>query len=443
MQKSTRSILLILTVFYSGIVVATCNAQGTKTIKAPPKLQLHINIDHPDGMYKIDETVQFTITATRGKTEIQAGKIVYVIDDFGPNQIKKGMLPLSSDPQVITGKLTTPGFLRCRVSYRPKTGKVVSAIAGAAVAPLTIQPSLETPKDFDIFWKLQKEKLASIKMLSKLTPVKSSDKKVDLFDVQITSLGAPVSGYLAKPKNAKPKSLPIVLWVHGAGVRSSGLGTAATGAKRGLISMDINAHGIPNGKPAKFYSDLRQGALKGYPHRGREDRDKVYFKEMFLRMVRAIDFLTAQPEWDGKTVCVVGHSQGGAQALVAGGLDDRVTFIGTGVPAMCDHTGAAVSRVSGWPKFVPKDSKGQADLKITQVSQYYDAVNFAKRCKAEAIMSVGFCDNTCPPTSCYAAYNQLSGNKQIINKIQMGHAAPRDVQKKFFAALLKHAKKTK
>ena len=31
-------------------------------------------------------------------------------------------------------------------------------------------------------------------------------------------------------------------------------------------------------------------------------------------MVRAIDVLTAQPEWDGRTVVVYGSSQGGAQA---------------------------------------------------------------------------------------------------------------------------------
>ncbi len=34
-------------------------------------------------------------------------------------------------------------------------------------------------------------------------------------------------------------------------------------------------------------------------------------------MIRAIDFLTAQPEWDGRTVIVYGSSQGGFQALAA------------------------------------------------------------------------------------------------------------------------------
>ncbi len=42
---------------------------------------------------------------------------------------------------------------------------------------------------------------------------------------------------------------------------------------------------------------------------------------MFLRLQRAIDLLTARAEWDGKVLAVIGHSQGGGQALVAGGLD--------------------------------------------------------------------------------------------------------------------------
>ncbi|WP_298865024.1 acetylxylan esterase [uncultured Gimesia sp.] len=274
-----------------------------------------------------------------------------------------------------------------------------------------------------------------------LEPVEQPNQKIACYDVQVDCLGgAPVSGYFGKPKNAKPKSLPIVLWVHGAGVRSSSLGNAVKGAENGMLSMDINAHGIPNGKPAQFYKDLSQGRLKGYSHAGRESRETTYFRGMFLRLVRAIDFLTAQPEWDGKTIAVIGHSQGGGQALVAGGIDDRVTFIATGVPAICDHSGRAAGRINGWPKLVHTSKNGKPDPKMLEAGRYVDAVNFASRCKADAIMSVGFIDGTCPPSSCYAAYNLLQGKKRVINKPLMAHAAPRDVQDAFFAAILEHVK---
>ena len=52
--------------------------------------------------------------------------------------------------------------------------------------------------------------------------------------------------------------------VHGAGVRSSDLGSTVTWARDGFLALDINAHGLPNGKPDSFYSDLAKGELKDY-----------------------------------------------------------------------------------------------------------------------------------------------------------------------------------
>ena len=249
---------------------------------------------------------------------------------------------------------------------------------------------------------------------------------------------SPVSGYFGLPKDAEPKSLPAILWVHGAGVRSSSLGNAVKGAKWDMLSMDINAHGIPNGKPSEYYSDLSKGRLKDYRQAGRESRETVYFRGMFLRLVRALDFLTSRPEWDGKHLIVIGHSQGGGQALAAGGLDPRVTLIASGVPAICDHSGRAAGRINGWPKLVPMGEDGKPEPKSLEAGRYVDGVNFASRCKAQAIMSVGFIDTVCPPSSCYAAYNCLQGPKEIVNVPLMGHAAPAEIHSAFADCVLGH-----
>jgi cephalosporin-C deacetylase-like acetyl esterase len=281
------------------------------------------------------------------------------------------------------------------------------------------------PDDFDAFWSEQKMRLAAVPMNPRLTPVAAKAvTNVECFDVQLDCVGpAPVSGYYARPKGAKKKSLPIILLVQGAGVHSSGLANAATWCAKGLLAMDINAHGILNGKPEQFYKDLEQGALKDYPRAGRDSRETCYFLGMFLRAIRAIDFLTAQPEWDGKTVIVYGSSQGGFQAFAAAGLDERVTYIAAGVPAGCDHTGAKANRISGWPKLVPIGADGKPDEKVLQAARYFDNVNFAARTKAKgAFVTVGFIDLTCPATSVYAAYNSLPIPKQIYNDIPSGHA---------------------
>ena len=183
--------------------------------------------------------------------------------------------------------------------------------------------------------------------------------------------------------------------------------------------MDLNAHGLPNGKPKEFYDALAAGELKDYRRAGRESRETVYFLGMYLRLVRALDVLTAQPEWDGRTVVVYGSSQGGAQAIAAAGLDARVTFFVAGVPAGCDHTGGLVGRIAGWPKFI---ATGEAAApEVVAAVRYYDGVNFAARAKAPGFFTVGFIDTTCPPSSVYAAYNALPTAKGIFNDIPSGH----------------------
>jgi cephalosporin-C deacetylase-like acetyl esterase len=198
---------------------------------------------------------------------------------------------------------------------------------------------------------------------------------------------------------------------------------------------------LPNGRSAAFYKALAAGELKDYRVRGREDREQVYFKGMFLRLVRAIDFLTAQPEWDGKTLIVYGSSQGGFQALAAAGLDERVTFICAGVPAGCDHSGMKAGRIAGWPKLVAVDDRGQPVEASLHAARYYDAVNFATRARCRgAAVTVGFVDATCPPTSVYAAFNALTVPKKMHVDVLAGHTNTPGAVAFMQAAALEHAR---
>jgi cephalosporin-C deacetylase-like acetyl esterase len=382
---------------------------------ATTNYSLTVAADRPGAIYKCGETVAFTIKLLLDKQPVNNAEVNWTISKDGVPPTTNGKAKLTGGSATVTGKLAEPGFLQCRASFQGRT-----ALGGAAVDPLQIKPSLPVPADFDAFWAAQKKKLAAVPVNARLTPVRSSLTGVECFDLQADSVGAPVSGYFARPIGAKPKSLPIILTVHGAGVKSSGLGGPVGWAQKGMLALDINAHGLPNGKPAEFYENLRNGDLKDYRARGRESRETVYFLGMFLRLVRALDFLTAQPEWDGRTVVVTGSSQGGFQSLVAAGLDPRVTFFAAGVPAGCDHTGFKAGRVNGWPKFIATGETLPPN--VVEAVRYYDTVNFVTRTKAAGIITVGFIDTTCPPTSVYAAYNAVPGKKEIYNDILCGHA---------------------
>lgn len=204
------------------------------------------------------------------------------------------------------------------------------------------------------------------------------------------------------------KTLPIHIHYHSAGVKGSNLAEAVNGARQNRLSLDVNAHGNPNGKPPEFYANLQNTTLKEYLNIGLDSRETSYFLGMYLRIIRAIDFATAQPEWDGKNVVVFGNSQGGAQAILAAGLDQRVTEVNAGCPAFCNLMGSSLGQMAGFPfsarKLTPKE--------LTTVS-YFDAIYHVTRAKAKATFRIGLVDETCWSWCMFAAYNRYAGEKTL------------------------------
>ena len=242
----------------------------------------------------------------------------------------------------------------------------------------------------------------------------------------------PARGYFARPESAKPKSLPIVLLVHAAGVKGSWCrsepGNALRYAKmgKGTLCFDLNAHGMLNGQPEEYYVNLENNELKDYPYQGMDSRSDFYFRGMYLRLMRTLDYLTGLPEWDGKRILVIGESQGGGQALASAGLDKRVSAVVATVPAMCDWGGALAGRRGGWPQ--PFERGGNHAAMLTALP-YYDTAHLLKGSKATIFAEIGLIDNTCPSTSVYAAINQAKGKKIIFAVPYRPHQAPSNYMK--------------
>ena len=436
MKFRSWALRTILTVgLAGGLGLAWGPLRAAEAVAVKPAAVLTVVADRADALYRRGEAVTFTVKLELDGKPAADGEVQWTLTNDGVEPKRSGKATLAGGRATITGALEGPGFLQCRTTWQSGETKL-SALGGAGVEPTAIRPSQPAPEDFEAFWAAKIAALAAVPVNARFTPVKSPRDGVETFDVQADSVGAGVSAYLARPVGAKPKSLPIMLTVHGAGVNSANLGGAAGWAKEGALAMDLNAHGLPNGQPKAFYEALAAGALKDYRRAGRESRETVYFLGMYLRLVRALDVLTAQPEWDGRTVVVYGSSQGGAQAIAAAGLDARVTFFVAGVPAGCDHTGGLVGRIAGWPKFIATGEVAAPE--VVAAVRYYDGVNFAARAKAPGFFTVGFVDTTCPPTSVYAAYNALPTAKGIFNDLPSGHTTSAAAGKAMREAALGH-----
>jgi len=303
-----------------------------------------------------------------------------------------------------------------------------SATLGLLVDPENLRPGAKRPDDFKTYWADQKKTLKALRMEVKTSIV--TDEEIEsgysCVNIEINCLDPkPVRGYFAKPAIAAPKSLPIVLLVHAAGVKGSWCRSepknAMNYAKMGTLCFDLNAHGMLNGQPDSYYAELEAGELRNYYHQGLTNRDDFYFRGMYLRLLRTIDFLTRQPEWDGKRILVIGESQGGGQALVAAGLDKRVSAVVAIVPAMCDWLAPLTDRMGGWPQPFESDNSKEEMLKTLP---YYDAANILKDSKAIIFTEIGLIDMTCPSTSVYTAINQAKGEKIIYAVPYRPHQQP-------------------
>jgi cephalosporin-C deacetylase-like acetyl esterase len=359
------------------------------------------------GIYSKGEKIVITATA-----EKISGDSVHI------RILKNNNYPIASKALIQTGLTFTvfEGTFEEPCSIIAEvTSKEGSVSTGLVVAPELLKPGMACPADFKKFWKEEKKKLSTLKYEIKTTPVPGTEAGYSCVDIEINCLGPkPARGYFAKPESAAKKSLPAVLFVHAAGVKGSWCrsepGNAMKYAKMGAICLDLNAHGMLNGQSDKYYADLEEGELKNYFLQGIESRDEYYFKGMYLRLLRAIDFLARQPEWDGKRILVTGESQGGGQSLAAAGLDSRVSAVVALVPAMCDWFGPVVQRKGGWPQ--PYESKASKE-KMQKSLPYFDAANLLKGSRATIFVEIGLIDQTCPATSVYSAVNQSKGKKII------------------------------
>ena len=380
--------------------------------------------------------------STSGVASLEKGKYIYAVGEeivfvldgsasgastMRVNLFTNGTLtrtedvPTKGNPYKFTTSLKAPGWVSASVipldekgkpQPQPKKQPLLPNAIGALVEPEKLMPGVAEPEDFRQFWDACLAELAKVPMKATVKEIPAIQEKRGAFvlkDVRVSCVDdVPVSGYLVMPRNAKPKSLPAVVSYHGAGVSS-----AKPYYREGAISFDVNAHGIENGQKGPFYADLYKQKLEKYWLMGKESRETFYFKGMYLRAVRALQYVKSLPEWNGKVLVSFGASQGGAQSLAAAALDPDVTLCIADVPAMSDHGATVAGHRAGWPKFYSVKRGVPSDAALAKTVQYFDSNKFAKYIRCPVYLSTGLVDFTCSPTSVYTVYNSLNVEKHL------------------------------
>ncbi len=412
MQTRRTFIGLLAGVLALWSIVATA-----QTIKL---VNVNIAPQHGDWVYKPGETVKFDVSVTKNDVLLTNVEIRY---ELGPEMMpptKRDQMKLKDGTTTIdAGTMKTAGFLRCRV-YAKYDGKEYDGLATAAFSPEAIRPTAADPSDFMQFWNKAKADLGKVPMDARMTllPERCTDK-VNVYHVCLQNIqNSKWYGILTMPK--APGKYPAILKVPGAGVRPY-YGDMSNAA-RGAIVFEVGIHGIPVTLEPGVYDDLRAGALLNYFTNNLDDKDRYYYKRVYLGCVRSVDFIFSLPEFDGSHIVVTGGSQGGALSIVTTGLDSRIKGLVAFYPALCDVTGYLNGRAGGWPHMFNDNNKDFNNTpKKVETTGYYDVVNFARRVKVPGFYSWGYNDVTCPPTSMYSAYNVITAPKTLYLAEETGH----------------------
>lgn len=413
------------TIFLLLAFVLAMNMSGVQNIKAenyPYKSDyLWLTVpDHADWLYQTGENAKVEVSFCKYGIP-RDGELKYSIGNDMLQPDKHGSVKLKNGRAIINmGTKKTPGFRDMKLSVS-LDGKTYEHHIKVGFSVDKIKPYTQEPQDFRSFWQKNVEELKQVPMSYTKELYKDyCTDKIDcyLVKLQIDKMGHSMYGFLFYPKNAQPGKHPVVLCPPGAGIKTiKDPMRNKYYAENGFVRFEVEIHGLDPRIPSETFGEISRAFNDrngGYLANGLENKDIYYMKHVYVGLVRCIDFLTSLPEWDGKNVAVQGGSQGGALAIIAAGLDSRVTQCVANHPALSDMAGyAAKGGTGGYPHFC-RQPQILSNKDCLNTLAYFDVVNFARYVKAPTYLTWGYNDVTCPPTTSYAVWNTLKCTKESL-----------------------------
>lgn len=413
------------TIFLLLAFILAMNMSGVQNIKAenyPYKSDyLWLTVpDHADWLYQTGENAKVEVSFCKYGIP-RDGELRYSIGNDMLQPDKHGSVKLKNGRAVINmGTKKTPGFRDMKLSVS-LDGKTYEHHIKVGFSVDKIKPYTQEPQDFRSFWQKNVEELKQVPMSYTKELYKDyCTDKIDcyLVKLQIDKMGHSMYGFLFYPKNAQPGKHPVVLCPPGAGIKTiKDPMRNKYYAENGFVRFEVEIHGLDPRISSETFGEISRAFNDrngGYLANGLENKDIYYMKHVYVGLVRCIDFLTSLPEWDGKNVAVQGGSQGGALAIIAAGLDSRVTQCVANHPALSDMAGYATKGgTGGYPHFC-RQPQILSNKDCLNTLAYFDVVNFARYVKAPTYLTWGYNDVTCPPTTSYAVWNTLKCTKESL-----------------------------
>ncbi|MFD9880708.1 acetylxylan esterase [Streptomyces alboflavus] len=307
------------------------------------------------------------------------------------------------------------------------------------------RPELPEPDDFDVFWRRTLSAAREHDLNARFERVATPLSTVEVFDVTYAGFGGhPVKGWLLVPAGATgplPTIVEFIGYGGGRGLPHQRLLWSAAGYAH--FVMDTRGQ-ASSGSAGDTPDPVGSGpAHPGYLTRGIDDPHDYYYRRVFTDGVRAVEAARSHPLVDSARVAAVGGSQGGGISIAVGALVGDLAAIAPDVPFLCDFPRAVTlsERLPYQEITQYLRTRIGRDERVFRTLSYFDGVHFAARGRAPALFSAALEDETCPPSTVFAAFNSYAGSERSMevysfNDHEGGGPYQEDVQLRWLAGHL-------
>ncbi|MEU1892166.1 acetylxylan esterase [Streptomyces pristinaespiralis] len=282
---------------------------------------------------------------------------------------------------------------------------------------LALRPELPEPADLDAFWARTLRETAGSPDGPSFTRTDNGLVHVTTYDVTVPGFaGQPVRGWLHLPAGAvKPLGCVVEFLGYGRGRGLPHEQLLWSTAGYAHLVMDTRGQGWSTAGGDTPDPCAVVGAVPGFVTRGIESPEDHYYRRLFTDAVRCVEAARSHPAVDPDRIVVTGISQGGGISLAVAGLVPGLAGVMPDVPFLCDFRRGA--RIAPSPPYTEiaeylKLHRDRTETVFTTLS-YFDAALLAKRATAPALFSIAMMDDICPPSTCFAAYHQYAGPKDV------------------------------
>ena len=279
------------------------------------------------------------------------------------------------------------------------------------------RPPREEPEDFDAFWADTLAETRSHALNAVFEPADFGLTTLDVYDVTFSGFnGDRIKGWYMRPRGvaqALPGVAQFIGYSGGRGYPHEWLPFPAAGFAS--LVMDTRGQGSARRGDTPDVVDAINPSVGGKMTQGILDKQSYYYRRLYTDSVRAVEALRSRADVDGDRIAVAGGSQGGGLSIAAAGLLPDVALCLPDVPFLSHFRRAVEITPDGpYPEIASylQNYRDRIDTVFHTLS-YFDGLNFAARMSARAFYSVGLMDTVCPPSTVFASFNHVPGQKEI------------------------------